>query len=888
MKKIKTLIIGLLLASIFTLPAWAGSLTTNKFLYKPSLGARGDAEKKTFDAGLDRLDARLGKEIWVGDPNYGTTFQDAIAAIGTTNKTILRIPAGSWPLTSQVIVPANVTLKFEDGAYLDLTGMFDGDIEAWTRAATSQITATGSNIPATGTTYVKPYNLQQCYVSGATHSADWMNYNDNLLTATRVDDNHFTVASTSSFHADYVPASDPGRVCIPVIIKGPIIASKRQIFKVNAAAQVCLASSDAGYISVIDPRSQQEVYPEWFGAVGDGATDDLLALNAARHALCYYDKMVGTLKLSNWYGVSSTFSLNELNYTEHGLGRVEGNGRQTSGFVGLPACAGKPVVEIIGSGYLRLKGFGITGITAAYAPIPDDAPSVALMLGRSEFSANAGASQFEDLGFWGFYQYGAIFNFGYATSQWFRGESQCSTLTGKANNHWMFGVFMGKGDGGAAGLPSWGAALVPTNSTWRTGTNCSADGNTMSDTYMVAVGARMAGSAGIYLRGAYGPNMERLGLGGWGGNDDYYIYAEDSPVDIRDSGGDGHFNLAGVYVCVTSGHNQTIRLQNFSPVVNSGIVLQTDSNTTLADSIVEQIGATAAIHPGISLGRGAINSRFTNLGYLSSFTNASSNITNCIINLPSSCMTATGLNLAGNSGNIIQSAMYNDPVNTLDGDVRIGYPGQTTPSKLIIDPYKLTWAATAPTTGSWPRGSVIWNMAASAGGSPGWICVLDNTFGTLNSGATTGTITSGTKLLTVNSVTGLAVGNFIDVVADGGGNACTANRIVNIDAAAKVVTLVASASASASATGKAVSFHNHTTAEAFSPLPAGARTSGVTAAIATGTTVTHGLGLTPTKVLLTPADAGAGDFYASALGATTFTVNFAGSGTHAFYWEAIQ
>ena len=58
-------IIGVLLLAI---PAVAGTWTPNSFIYKPSTGARGEADKKTFDSGLDRVDARLGKEIWVGDP----------------------------------------------------------------------------------------------------------------------------------------------------------------------------------------------------------------------------------------------------------------------------------------------------------------------------------------------------------------------------------------------------------------------------------------------------------------------------------------------------------------------------------------------------------------------------------------------------------------------------------------------------------------------------------------------------------------------------------------------------------------------------------------------------------------------------------------------------
>ena len=122
MKRISALLLGLLLTCIFTLPAGAGTLTTNKFLYKPSLGARGDTEKKTFDAGLDRVDARLSKEIWVGDPNYGTTIQSAITAIGTTNKVILRIPADTWTISADLTVPANITLKPERGAIITNAG----------------------------------------------------------------------------------------------------------------------------------------------------------------------------------------------------------------------------------------------------------------------------------------------------------------------------------------------------------------------------------------------------------------------------------------------------------------------------------------------------------------------------------------------------------------------------------------------------------------------------------------------------------------------------------------------------------------------------------------------------------------------------------------------
>ena len=111
-----------------------GTWTTNEFGYKPSLGARGTTEKGYFDSGLDRIDTRLGKVVWVGDPKYGTTVQTALTAIGTTNPTVLRVPVGTWAITADLPVPANVTLKPERGAILTIsttkTLTINGPLEA--------------------------------------------------------------------------------------------------------------------------------------------------------------------------------------------------------------------------------------------------------------------------------------------------------------------------------------------------------------------------------------------------------------------------------------------------------------------------------------------------------------------------------------------------------------------------------------------------------------------------------------------------------------------------------------------------------------------------------------------------------------------------------------
>jgi hypothetical protein len=64
------------------------------------------------------------------------------------------------------------------------------------------------------------------------------------------------------------------------------------------------------------------------------------------------------------------------------------------------------------------------------------------------------------------------------------------------------------------------------------------------------------------------------------------------------------------------------------------------------------------------------------------------------------------------------------------------------------------------------------------------------------------------------------------------------------------------------------------------------RNTGVTGAIATGTTVAHGLAVTPTVVGVWAQDGTPTQVFPNAIGPTFFTVNYTGGGTHAFAWQA--
>ena len=83
--------------------------------------------------GLDRVDTRLGKEVWVGDPLYGTTFQSAVTAIGST-PAILRIPAGTYSVSTNLTLPATLHIKAERDAIFAIataiTLTINGGLEA--------------------------------------------------------------------------------------------------------------------------------------------------------------------------------------------------------------------------------------------------------------------------------------------------------------------------------------------------------------------------------------------------------------------------------------------------------------------------------------------------------------------------------------------------------------------------------------------------------------------------------------------------------------------------------------------------------------------------------------------------------------------------------------
>ena len=146
--------LGLLIFLAISAEGLAGIWTPNEFIYKPAQGARGEREKATYDSGQDRVDVRLAKEVWVGDPKFGATLQDALTALGTTTA-VLRIPKGTHNLDANLTIPPNITLKPERGAIFAIadakTLTINGGLEAglyqvFSCTGTGKVTfAAGSN-----------------------------------------------------------------------------------------------------------------------------------------------------------------------------------------------------------------------------------------------------------------------------------------------------------------------------------------------------------------------------------------------------------------------------------------------------------------------------------------------------------------------------------------------------------------------------------------------------------------------------------------------------------------------------------------------------------------------------------------------------------------------
>jgi hypothetical protein len=109
---IKKFMFLILLPLVLGKPSQAGELPQ----YQPDLRTE-RVYKAVVNDGKVGVTAGLGKEIWVGAPQYGTTLQEAVTNISSAPAT-LRLPVGRYPITDNFTIPSNISLKPEKGAML--------------------------------------------------------------------------------------------------------------------------------------------------------------------------------------------------------------------------------------------------------------------------------------------------------------------------------------------------------------------------------------------------------------------------------------------------------------------------------------------------------------------------------------------------------------------------------------------------------------------------------------------------------------------------------------------------------------------------------------------------------------------------------------------------
>ncbi len=612
-----------------------------------------------------------------------------------------------------------------------------------------------------------------------------------------------------SIPANITLAPDAGAVLtiapgVTLTINGGLDAKPYQIF-----------SCTPGQVQFGAHSPVMDFYPEWFGAAGDGVTDDLNALNCCREAMVNIGGTRvgrGVMHLGRWYAVSSTFSVDDISENNYGTFIIQGTGKKSSGLIGTTACDSKPVMEIVGTPNVQLYNFGIAGITTdTYgSTVPSQAPSVALLLARSINNSNGYFSLFSYLEMSGFFRCGTIYNYGYSDSVFDGITAGCSPIN---SNQWMFDVaFI---DPTHSNTPLIAATNSTISTTVAGGEGCEMHMCDISS--LVNHSYKAAGNAWAYCIGV-SPYLNKSGTDS---RSAYYIYALDTNVNAENLTGDGGGTTAGIYLASDSHVNgglpgsASVYLINCANNVAAIIpALMTDANTQLSYSIVNGLGGGNGYT--IQLGNGAEYCQFINTYTIKSFVSSAGRFAHNYLEVPTTCQ-ELNINITTGTGadNIIRDNRVGVDGNYtlwLGGqNTNIGFGTPSTNPNLLIGPYKMTWASAAPTSGDWMQGSVVWNQGAAAGGSPGWVCTASGTFGTLNGGKTTGSITTGTKAMTVNTTTGLGIGNFLDVAG-----AAKADQIVNLDLTSKVVTL--RNNATATVTGAVVSFHNSPVFKAMANL----------------------------------------------------------------------
>jgi hypothetical protein len=224
-------------------------LTTTSFVYGQSVAFAIPAEHS----------------IIVGDYGYGLTLQSAITAIGSTLATLV-VPSGTYSISEDLTIPTNITLKLDKMAVIKV--LTPPPIQT-VGSGLSDVTPGGP----CSTTARDVYSFKISTAAG-TDKFQWKVNSGSWSTEVPISGSAQTIERglTVTWGATTGHTLGDTWTVTPttLTINGGLEAGLVQIFSCTGTGKVFLG-----------PGAVKEVYPQWWGATGNGVADDTLACQAA-------------------------------------------------------------------------------------------------------------------------------------------------------------------------------------------------------------------------------------------------------------------------------------------------------------------------------------------------------------------------------------------------------------------------------------------------------------------------------------------------------------------------------------------------------------------------------------------------------------------------------
>lgn len=254
-------------------------------------GINGTFSRKTSTGGTFTL-SQIGTEVDVlmaygnGSDYTDSSIQSAISTIGTTRKAVLVLRSGAWTIGNNLSLPSNLSFRIVPGATvtvssgktLTLASAKQIDIGPYyvdVFAGTGNVTITGGNTyTASSLTATTLQNLSESsqwslyrFVSSYTSLAAAITAIGATVCTLVVDEDE-TMTVDVTFPSTLALMGIKGAAITTtgytLTLNGPVLAGRFPIF------------SGTGTVSGL-----KECFPEWFGATGDGTTNDYAAINRA-------------------------------------------------------------------------------------------------------------------------------------------------------------------------------------------------------------------------------------------------------------------------------------------------------------------------------------------------------------------------------------------------------------------------------------------------------------------------------------------------------------------------------------------------------------------------------------------------------------------------------